>query len=444
MGQVLSMVQQLGIVASIRVEWDNPLSALLDFVVSISFVDVELLRPGCMVSMNPVRSYGMRVLAVYVALLLVIAAHFFSTAVQHRRGRSRLHWYVLMCALGTIIMAFFVSIITTMLGPLQCKQHPNSSRTIAWYPSVLCWDDDRHIHMMVIGIAACTLPALFLAGASWAAYSFPIALKKGSPRFLTGWAFLFFRYHAAAYWYGPIQLTRNALISFAPVLPSAASQTLFLETVMLTSLLIVARVMPWRAHFANYLEVLMHCVFLSLMLIACLFIEETPSSEVAVFATVLILVMPFVVIVLIVIGLIKLLQSKGKPYQCLQPIIEDALASDTRCRGARDIESKLKKAKGRRGLTARSETTFSTDTAFGGRERVKVWGVEYFIVCIARSRTLSASWPSTLRISSQGLGAWARSPQPIAQKWKFRWPIIQKTQSNRLGTVMELGPRAVS
>eukprot|EP00971_Amphidinium_carterae_P343667 6483568-Amphidinium_carterae.1 len=148
MGQLLTIVQQLGIIASIRVEWGSPLSDILDFVSSIGFLDVDLLRPGCMVSMNPVRSYGMRVVAVYVALLMVVAAHFFSSLYQHRKGRAELHWFVLMCALGTIIMAFFVSIITTMLGPLQCKQHPNTSRTVSWYPSILCWDDDRHTQML--------------------------------------------------------------------------------------------------------------------------------------------------------------------------------------------------------------------------------------------------------------------------------------------------------
>eukprot|EP00971_Amphidinium_carterae_P058567 1158203-Amphidinium_carterae.1 len=188
--------------------------------------------------------------------------------VQHRGSRSRTHWFVLMCALGTIIMAFFVSIITTMLGPLQCKQHPNTSRTISWYPSIRCWEDDQHIEMLVIGVSACTLPLLFLAAASWAACVFPRELKRGSPNFLTGWAFLFFRYHADAYWYGPVQLTRNAMISAAPVLPTAVVQALFLESIMLASLVVVTRVMPWRAHFANYLEVTMHYVFLCLVLCA--------------------------------------------------------------------------------------------------------------------------------------------------------------------------------
>eukprot|EP00971_Amphidinium_carterae_P207063 4108309-Amphidinium_carterae.1 len=43
-----------------------------DFVSAIGFMDVDLLRPGCVATMNPVKSYGLRVASVYVALSLVV------------------------------------------------------------------------------------------------------------------------------------------------------------------------------------------------------------------------------------------------------------------------------------------------------------------------------------------------------------------------------------
>eukprot|EP00971_Amphidinium_carterae_P277067 5498435-Amphidinium_carterae.1 len=46
--------------------------------------------------------------------------------------------------------------------------------------------DDQHTTMLAIGILACTLPLVFLAASSRAAYVFPTELKNGSPRFLTG------------------------------------------------------------------------------------------------------------------------------------------------------------------------------------------------------------------------------------------------------------------
>jgi len=315
MGQMLTIIQQLGIVSSIRVEWDKPMSDVLDMIAVIGFFDVDILRPACMVSMSPVRSYILRVVAMYAALLLVVAAHKLSTILQHRGQRPRSHWFVLLCALGTIVMAFFVSIISTMLGPLQCKKHPNDTRTISWFPSVVCWEDDRHTTMLVIGVTACILPTVFLAASSWAAYVFPAQLKKGSPLFLTGWAFLFFRYQAEAYWYGPVQLMRNALISTAPVLHTALLQTLFLQLVMLLSLVIVARVMPWRATFANHLEIIIHVCFLSLVLCACFFVKEEPASQLAVFGTIVIFMMPLGILVLVGLGVYKMYQSRGKPYQ---------------------------------------------------------------------------------------------------------------------------------
>eukprot|EP00971_Amphidinium_carterae_P069229 1369849-Amphidinium_carterae.1 len=35
-------------------------------------MDIDLLRPRCVATMNPVRSYGLRVASVYVALSLVV------------------------------------------------------------------------------------------------------------------------------------------------------------------------------------------------------------------------------------------------------------------------------------------------------------------------------------------------------------------------------------
>eukprot|EP00971_Amphidinium_carterae_P330115 6462978-Amphidinium_carterae.1 len=76
--------------------------------------------------------------------------------------------------------------------------------------------------MLAIGITACLLPLAFICLAVWAAkvsglsaaesivsaahdvsnllQVFPKKLMTGQRRFLTTWAFLFFRYHNEAHW----------------------------------------------------------------------------------------------------------------------------------------------------------------------------------------------------------------------------------------------------
>jgi len=314
LGQFATIVQQLGVVSSIRVEWQNPLQDLFAFVSTLSFLDVDLLRPSCLVSMDPVRQYTGRVLSVYFAGLFMCLAHGVSQVVQHRHD-WRERFPGLFCALGTVVMAFFVSIISTMLGPLQCKQHPNSKRTVSWFPSVLCWDSSRHTTMLAIGITACLLPLAFICLAVWAAKVFPKKLMTGQRRFLTTWAFLFFRYHNEAHWYGPILLTRNALVAVAPTLPSPVLQILFLNTVLIISLQIVIRIMPWRAHFANYLESVTHTALIIVVMVSAFFVDDRPTKTLSAIGFSVIFTMPLGILLMVLIGIVKLFRSSLKPYQ---------------------------------------------------------------------------------------------------------------------------------
>eukprot|EP00971_Amphidinium_carterae_P062609 1239415-Amphidinium_carterae.1 len=84
---------------------------------------------------------------------------------------------------------------------------------------------------------------------------------------------------------------------------------------MLCSLVIVARVMPWRAHFAKILEVVMHTCFLILVLCASYYIDDEAGDELAIMGTIAILAMPVCILALVVHGVVKALLSQGKPYQ---------------------------------------------------------------------------------------------------------------------------------
>eukprot|EP00403_Amphidinium_massartii_P046182 CAMPEP_0178461950 /NCGR_PEP_ID=MMETSP0689_2-20121128/49577_1 /TAXON_ID=160604 /ORGANISM="Amphidinium massartii, Strain CS-259" /LENGTH=533 /DNA_ID=CAMNT_0020088809 /DNA_START=163 /DNA_END=1760 /DNA_ORIENTATION=+ len=205
-----------------------------------------------------------------------------------------------------------------MLGPLQCKKHPNDRQTVAWYPSILCWEGGDHSTMLVIGCIACLLPLLFLVLCIWAVRQFPRKLQKATTRFLNAWQFLFFRYTTKAYWYGPVVLVRNALVSVGPVMTSPVLQILFLEVIMLFSLMFLLRVMPWRLDKANYVDAAGHLTLLMVTMIASFFVDSDDQGStrfVEIVGVLFILAIPAAILAAVLYGLLLFVRSLRRPFQ---------------------------------------------------------------------------------------------------------------------------------
>merc|ERR1719454_1977828 len=93
---------------------------------------------------------------------------------------------------GTIFMLFLISIVNTALLPFQCWEHPNGSKTVKKYPTILCWDDSQHTSMVAASFIFLLIPLGFVSGAIFASIQYPRRTRALDTSFLHAFAFLFF------------------------------------------------------------------------------------------------------------------------------------------------------------------------------------------------------------------------------------------------------------
>jgi len=314
LSQFLTIIQQLGIVSLIQVKWEGPVRDLLAFVSSLTFCDVQVFRPlSCVISMDVVSYYTMWVSFIFVCLGALVLGHFVSQLIHVHDWRNR--WASLSCSAGMIMLTFYVSILATTLGPLQCKQHPNGRQTISWYQSVACWEGGEHTLMTIIGLMAAILPAAFLVVSIWAVRQLPRKLRYAETRFVGIWRFLFFMFSKEAYWYGPVMIIRNVLVSIVPMFSSPVYQILLLEVTLLCSLISVLRWMPWRVKLANHLDAAGHISLLMVTMMAAFFVEEDNAYFISLLSVLFICAIPACLLAAVVNSGLSLYKSMKRQYQ---------------------------------------------------------------------------------------------------------------------------------
>merc|ERR1711971_519575 len=106
-------------------------------------------------------------------------------------------------------------------------------------------------------------------------------MRMGDINFLRSCCFLFFRFKPEAYWYGPVILIRNCLFALAPTVQSPLHQAMFLQILMLMSLVLLILAMPWRVAFANYLDIFVHASVIITLSMALVFIVPDSTITVA-------------------------------------------------------------------------------------------------------------------------------------------------------------------
>jgi len=286
----VTLLQQLGIVGMFEnVTWVEPIRRLLRFTELFLF-DMELLNIECVASVDPVQKFTLQVCALGVALAMMLLTHCAITVVFHRAAfRERQN--ALLASVGTILLAFYISVVTAVLGPFQCMDNPNGKSTVRAYPSVVCWDSADHTTMVVIGILALQVPLGFYAYCFWSVVRYPSKMMK--PRganFLQTHKWLFFRYKPDAFWYSIVHMTRSLLLAMVPMLPNVAGQIVIMDVIMIAQLMIVAGTAPYRVSKANYLDNFFTVAILMTLICAAFYVEWSPGSALAWIATLLLMV----------------------------------------------------------------------------------------------------------------------------------------------------------
>jgi basic membrane lipoprotein Med (substrate-binding protein (PBP1-ABC) superfamily) len=277
--QCVTALQQYGVIANLPIEWMEPIRWILDVLKAFTF-NLEFLRPSCVANFDPAQEYEARLGLVMICEIMVLIIHAIVVmGWYHGKFRERLP--SLAGVSGTLMLTFNLSIVSAMLAPFHCLDHPNDARTVKDYPSVLCWREGEQSRMITSGLIAINLPIAFFVACFWAVRVFPRRMKAGDIRFLRSFCFLFFRFRPEAYWYGPVILCRNCMFALAPVVQSPLHQAMFLQILMLISLCLLVLAMPWRVAFANFLDIFVHASVIVTLSMALVFVDPVDSQTVA-------------------------------------------------------------------------------------------------------------------------------------------------------------------
>lgn len=252
-GQMVTVVQQLGIIGTLSVTFPEPILSLLQWS-HLAVIDIDVLRFDCVAQLTPVLVYLSKICVFASAFVALALSYIVVTLVERGARQLKLRLSSLICALGTLFMTVFISITSVILEPMVCVGHPGGHATPKNYPTVLCWES--HIHWQLIS-ASCALlvgPMSFLVGSLYVLREFPLRMQASDVAFLHSYAFLFFRFRPEVHWYSIVLLLRNTLSSIIPVVPDPVWQIELLGTLLIFSLVLMVRVFPWRITKANLLD----------------------------------------------------------------------------------------------------------------------------------------------------------------------------------------------
>ena len=198
--QFVTLFQMVGALASLSVAWPEPFARIVRLGSLVNF-RLEVLNLGCVVATRPLQRYTATALIVVLLILCMVLFHFlyllFFRFEQCRRAQLRQFNPALQSAVGTVLLAVFISVCSGIVQPFVCKPHPNGLSTMQGYGQTVCWNSkysqDHEAMVMVSAIMSC-VSCGFLSLCLWVRFSLPHRLIKGDVKFLETFSFLFFRF----------------------------------------------------------------------------------------------------------------------------------------------------------------------------------------------------------------------------------------------------------
>lgn len=314
--QLVTVIQQLGVLNLIGVTWPEQLTRVFSFLTMLN-LDLEVLRLECFGRVGSTSRFTMRVFCIFGLLLVMGLIHVVVIVALHG-GRFRGRSSALIGSTGQIFMSFLVSIVAALAAPMQCQMHPNGLSTVRAYPDVVCWSDAHdspHRKMVLISLCACLLPVAFVVAAFMVLWTLNGRMRDGDVQYLHTYSFLLFRFRIECRWYVLVFVIRNFLVALTPIIPDAAAQVLFMFMVLLSTVMLTAHLLPWRVHQAHLLCVLTNLVILTVLVVAGFCITNLNAAILTIFCCVLFGTIVFAVIGVVVAGLYARFLRAGKPFQ---------------------------------------------------------------------------------------------------------------------------------
>mmetsp|Transcript_50177 Transcript_50177/g.113795 ORF Transcript_50177/g.113795 Transcript_50177/m.113795 type:complete len:1229 (-) Transcript_50177:778-4464(-) len=293
-GMIVMILQVFGVFSRVTLRLDSPMKEIMMFMRIFNF-DIDMLGAECLLDTSALSKFTNRCLLPLLLCFMYVAWW----------GGSRLlswkNWAVpeTCNAMGLLLQALFITMITITTEPFQCKLQPTGKTSLVGYPEITCGEGD-HTGMLALGVIFTVAYGVGLfAVALWATL---VAPKRSavSPVFLVMFRFLFFRFRADRWYWGSALLLRNGFLSFVPVMTpdDAHAQIVLFSTVLLVALVSQVALWPWKNLQLNIVD----CVLIVLVttIVSCSAVTAPPSPNEGTFTVFMVLL--FVVALLVALA----------------------------------------------------------------------------------------------------------------------------------------------
>lgn len=256
-GLLMAMTQQLSVISLLDASHAEPLRSFIVWVATASSNAQEALRVHCAIGASPVSDFIVAVCFILGRFAFMLPVHALFVGTYHRwdfRGRLP----TLISCVGTLALLYYTPITVLVLKPLNCAPNPNGKLTVVGYDGVICWspEDTRHSRMVVVSLAASSVPVLIFAVVSFLVRRLPRAMRDQDVEFFRSYGILFARFSPRAHWYVLVLLSRSLIFALVPLLPRVSEQIYILQAVLVASFVAVVTLRPWRSQLLNMLDVL--------------------------------------------------------------------------------------------------------------------------------------------------------------------------------------------
>ena len=186
----------------------------------------------------------------------------------------------LVCVIGTIMIAFFIAVVNISIEPHQCVGHPNGIETVHHYTAIICSGGSEHRTIVMFSAMFLILPLTFVVCCGCAVYQFPKRMVSMDTEFLHSFAFLFFRFRPGMYWYVLIFIFRNMFIALFLLASDPAAQMIIMVALLLVSIFLNTRLLPWQSELANYMDSLISMCLVDVMCRLGVYVESANSGSI--------------------------------------------------------------------------------------------------------------------------------------------------------------------
>jgi hypothetical protein len=231
------------------IQFGSRLYPLFFSVIGYLSFDVSILGLPCIFgTSSKVKSYIAQLLVVPFAVLLLTAGLSVMNTFPRLRPHVRLNVPAMSNSLGMLYTVFFIAICGISLQAFNCADNPNKKRTMSVDRSIVCWEDDDHITLIILSVSAILIyPVFFLVLTGWVVFNYDRLTVAHGTHFVLRTRFLVARMVPDSYHFGFLYNLRNFILALIPAIFSTSFglQVFWLMSVFVGWLCVQLQYHPW-------------------------------------------------------------------------------------------------------------------------------------------------------------------------------------------------------